>query len=186
MWTKHLGARSFFFVCVLYIFTNHLAIAQTDDVKLSKSDFAPLVGKWSGTMLSLETRDDSTLTNTDVSWDVTESDSNLVVTKTIWDEGGNPEVITDPIAFLSGGRRITMDGKGWFVWAKRETQNGTTIVFQGPSTDNYKKAQITYVLYMSVPDSSRQDSVVLTKKVLYENAGREIERSQFRLGRVKE
>lgn len=126
---------------------------------------------------------DSTLMHTDVDWNVTESDSGFVVAINYWDESGNRETDTDLIGESHGGRRVYYDGKAWMLFAKTVTQNGTTLVFQGQGQDDHKNAQIINVLYMSKPGASAQDSVVLTKKVLYENAGTEITRSQFRLGR---
>ncbi len=190
MQAKDFGLLLFFTVCAVISLTASRTFAQVQpesaNVKVSNSEFDLLLGKWSGVMTSFEYGNDSTQMRTDVDWNVTESDSGLVTTITYWDEGGEAIDVVGLITTSAGGKRITMDGKGWIVWAKRETENGRTIVFQGPGQDNNRNAQITHVLYMSFPDSSRQDSVVLTKKVLYENAGHEIERSQFRLGRVKE
>lgn len=185
MQANSFSVLSFLIVGTILSLTEPLAFAQVETVVVTQSDLQPLLGKWSGVMTSFGYGNDTTQMRTDVDWNVTESDSGLVTTITYWDEGGEPEEVVGLITASVGGKRILMDGTGWIVWAKRETQNGKTIVFQGPGQDNNRNAQITHVLYMSIPDSSRQDSVVLTKKVLYENAGREIERSQFRLGRVK-
>lgn len=159
-----------------------LLFAQTTPVTVSRTDLTPLVGDWAGTMLTLEPND-SKLMHTDVDWKVTESDSGFVMAINYWDESGNRETDTDLIAESHGGRRVYYDGKAWMLYAKTVTQNGTTLVFQGQGQDDHKNAQIINVLYMSKPGTAAQDSVVLTKKVLYENAGTEITRSQFRLGR---
>jgi len=177
---------TFLFTIALLFLTKGLSFAQVETVVVTQADLQPLVGKWSGVMTSYEYGNDTTQMRTDVDWNVTESDSGLVTTITYWDEGGEAIESVGLMEASAGGKRIRMDGKVWMVWAKRETGNGMTLVFQGPGQDNNRNAQITNVLYMSHPDSSRQDSVVLTKKVLYENAGKEIDRHQFRLGRVKE
>lgn len=175
---------SLLFLAILLL--SSLSFAQVESVVVTNADLQPLLGMWSGTMFSVDKSDDTTLTRTDVNWNITESDSGLVMTSAYLDEGGNPETNTNLMSLSGGGKRIRMEDKIWMVWAMRKTENGTTIVFQGPGQDNNRKAQITNILYMSIPDSSRQDSVVLTKKVLYENAGYEVTRNQFRLGRVKE
>ncbi len=176
------------FLSFLLLSSLVFAQAQPENVNttVSKADLELMVGKWSGVMLTFEADGDSVQSSTDIEWIVTESDSGFELTETDWDEGGESQTVTEHVSVAKGGRRMTMDGAGWIVWAKHQTANGRTIIIQRPGQEGNRSAQFTNILYLSFPDSARQDSLVLTKKALYENAGRETLKSQFRLGRIKE
>ncbi|NUO19333.1 hypothetical protein HUU59_07810 [bacterium] len=174
-----------FAVTLTLIYTT-LALAQTEFKTVSQSDFSPLIGKWSGTLTYLDYADDSSRVQLEVRMDVTDSDSGFVTRTTFVEPNGEEIEDTGLLGPSHGGKRVMMDGRAWMLYDKKSTANGMTIVFQGPGQDDNKNAQLTHVLFMSTPGLLSQDSVVLTKKVLYENAGLEIQRNQFRLGRVKE
>lgn len=190
MRAKHFGLLLFFIVCAVISLITSRTFAQVQpknaNVTVSNSDFELLVGEWSGTLTYLDYTGDSTRATLNLRMEVAPTDTGMFADVTYIEPDGNEMKSSMLFRESHSGKRVYYDNKAWMLFDKMTTSNGTTLVFQGPGQDNNRNAQITNVLYMSHPDSLRQDSVVLTEKVLYENAGHEIDRHQFRLGRVKE
>ncbi len=147
-----------------------------------QSDLYGMVGEWSGELTYLDYGSDTVRVTVEAQLSA-DTAGGVLITRFIYDEKAGDQMIRWGEWTVSpDGKRLNMnEEKSWFVTGKTITNNGTTLVFQAPGTDNNKPAQITHVLWIG-----HQDSLVFSKQVLYRGGGREFLRHEFRLGRVKE
>lgn len=163
--------------CLLIIWVSIAAFAQTPGGKL-----APLAGSWSGVYRFVDGITDTTISQRELSWIVTANDSGLTIEQSLDKLFG---LMSDNqvrvLAVSADSRKMYLDGKWWHISDVRETINGTTILFEGQSTDNDRPAHVRNALYMG-----HTDSLTLTRYVTYDGSAREFIRHQYRLGRAKE
>lgn len=165
-----------FLVAVLFL----TAVGQAQPT-ISFSDLLGLVGEWEGTLTYTDELDDTTRVTVPARFSAGAAQGKLI-TRIVYKKSNGENVLQWGEWQVSGdGRRILIDDKTWFVSNKRVTENGTTLMFQGGGVDNNRSAHIIHGMYIG-----HQDSVVMTKQVLYNHAGTEILRQHFRLGRDEE
>lgn len=176
---------SFSLFCITALLFSTLTFAQVQPenakVTASRSDLEPLSGDWTGTLKYLDYSDDSTLVVLNARMSAKQDGEVVKMTMTVVEPNGEEHPTESEWSVSRDGRKVNWNGKSWFVSDKKTTDNGTTIVFQGPGMDDDKSAQIMNVLYIG-----HQDSCILRKQVLYDGGGREFVRSEYRFGRVKE
>ncbi|MCB9357427.1 MAG: hypothetical protein H6505_02550 [Calditrichaeota bacterium] len=154
------------------------ALAQ---VVVEPTDLYSMIGEWEGTLTYVDPADDTTHVTVAATFSADTSAGKLV-TRLIYPYAGERDSVEwSTMELVADGRRIIVNDKTWFISTRRVTQNGLTIVYQSSGQDNNRTAHITRGFFVGA-----QDTLLLTKQVLYQNAAKDIMRQRFGFKRVSE
>ncbi|MCB1058740.1 MAG: hypothetical protein KDB65_00785 [Calditrichaeota bacterium] len=175
--------RKFSYI-LLIAFTAGAALASppvAEKPTAYQSDLLGLIGEWSGVVTHYSIDKDTVLVSSPAEFSA-DTAGGVLVSRWIYESRDGERVVDWGEWLVSGsGHTIQFDDKKmWFVSGKNISDNGMTLTFQGRDTDTNtdKPAQVTNILYIG-----NEDSLVFAKKVLFDGAGRELLRREFRMGR---